>query len=455
MSLIRTLKALTVLALVLGCTGTATAAKPGSGGAPTHVPMTFADYLPGDPASARSADIGCLTNDIDYHFSASGSLAPGEFFTFTIMPTCAGWNERPVIQAHMTWDASQIELSTAIPATDPSSGTGVNDIGLPLVARPFGKNSHSCVFIAPWAAPGNLATYRNVVDTGTPASDWISGTWDTPNIMGVGVTYTIRNVGSETAYKVQLSGTETNGWAVFWSQWAGIYEGCHRADGDGDGWNDALEKSLYAGASASPGVPRGTNFALTLPAPADPFNGGVPVAAYPPDFDNDGIVDQLDLDLILSYAGQGTGIPYAYLDWYWETGRPLPPLPPSACQTCPTTGAWRRFDLNNDGFVDNKDVALEELVIGQPYPPENDILPPSVRMWSPWNGGTVTVGQYTGLQAIATDNLWLAKTEFYVNGRLIVGNAFTPKRGGAYTIMAKAYDAMGNTATDTIQVTAQ
>lgn len=481
-----------VVLLAAGCTKTV--ADEGAGGrrsAPglsveahggstqTYVPMTFSGSLEYDP-QGRSAKIGCQTNDAEYDFSASGSLNPGESFTFIIMPTCAGWNEAPVVATQLTWDASQIELSTQLPAPDVTSGTGLSDIGLPLVARPVGNESHLCVFLRPEADPTNRSyvypAYLNLVDTGAPWSAWASCTSSTGtcteygDIMGVGVKYVLRNTGTATAYKVKLTGHQSNGWPVNWSQWSpfaswnGANLTCARADGDGDGWNDGIEQSLFRG-GRSWSLP-GTSFARALPAPADP-SVGTAVATYPPDFNDDGVVDQADLGLLTSFVGQGDGIPYGYLDYYWETGHPVPPLPPgvgnSACapwylSTC-EAASWRRFDLNDDGYVDQKDVGLEDLVIGKPYPLAQDILPPSVRFWSPWNGGTLTAGAANQIATIATDNKWLSRVDLFANGKKVGSSqngtlSFTP-RSGSNTLEAIAYDGAGNSASATITVSAQ
>src|SRR5262249_48332418 len=104
-----------VASLLLGC-GEASesdlvdtksaAAKPGGGtNPPTYVPMSWSGHIASAPKPI-SSEIGCQTNDVEYEFNASGSLNPGESFTFTIMPTCAGWNEAPVVGVQLTWDAS-------------------------------------------------------------------------------------------------------------------------------------------------------------------------------------------------------------------------------------------------------------------------------------------------------------------------------------------------------------
>jgi hypothetical protein len=191
-------------------------------------------------------------------------------------------------------------------------------------------------------------------------------------------------------------------------------------------------------------TPPGTNWARALPfTPPGPVPSGSPIASYPPDFNNDGAVDQTDVNAIISFVGQGDGIPFGYLDTYWLTGQAVPPLQPGvgnpACapwyySKCENDN-WRRFDLNDDGYVDQKDVNLVQLLVGQPYPMTTDILPPSVRFWSPWNGGTMTAGVGNYIQTIATDNQWLARVDLYVDGKLVMrappGNSAGEKRYAA------------------------
>jgi hypothetical protein len=72
---------------------------------------------------------------------------------------------------------------------------------------------------------------------------------------------------------------------------------------------------------------------------------------------------------------------------------------------------------------------------------------------SPWNGTYVYVGKKYTLKASASDNVAVAKVEFYVNGVLKCTDTTanytcswtTPAgRGIKYSIQSKAYDAAGN-----------
>src|SRR5207245_2692282 len=87
----------------------------------------------------------------------------------------------------------------------------------------------------------------------------------------------------------------------------------------------------------------------------------------------------------------------------------------------------------------------------------------AVAIKNPTNGGTVPRNQTVTISASATDNVAVTKVEFYVNNSLL-GTATTapysypwnvPAKKGSYGIQAKGYDAAGNTAAQTVTVTAQ
>jgi len=80
-----------------------------------------------------------------------------------------------------------------------------------------------------------------------------------------------------------------------------------------------------------------------------------------------------------------------------------------------------------------------------------DVTAPTVSITSPASNATVS-GNLT-ISASATDNVGIAKVEFYVNGALhntdtsapfSYGGATTSANNGTYTLYAKAYDAAGN-----------
>src|SRR5262249_31725309 len=144
---------------------------------------------------------GCFYWDDTLEWKATGSLLPGESFTFVpSVPTCQG-AEMPVIIAWATWDASELEISSIAPDNDGISND-FRQVGMPVSGTTVGRESHLCMF--------------------TAASQQYS------------YAITIRNIGSQTANAVQFGGAEYNGWPV------NYYDACSKADADKDGWNDSL-----------------------------------------------------------------------------------------------------------------------------------------------------------------------------------------------------------------------
>ena len=99
-----------------------------------------------------------------------------------------------------------------------------------------------------------------------------------------------------------------------------------------------------------------------------------------------------------------------------------------------------------------------------PTPISNDATSPTVSITSPLNGSTLAVRSTINIQATASDNVGVAKVEFWVNGRLNCSDTAAPyscswKISGAknrtYTISARAYDAAGNTSNSSVTVTAR
>jgi hypothetical protein len=88
----------------------------------------------------------------------------------------------------------------------------------------------------------------------------------------------------------------------------------------------------------------------------------------------------------------------------------------------------------------------------------------SVAITNPSNGGAVPRNQKVTITATATDTVTVTKVEFYVNNTLIGTASTAPykylwrvpgKQGASYGIKAKGYDASGNSAAQSITVTAQ
>lgn len=99
---------------------------------------------------------------------------------------------------------------------------------------------------------------------------------------------------------------------------------------------------------------------------------------YPPDVNDDGAVDQADVDKVASFVGEGTGVSLDLID-----SEPGPNF------VYAQVGPWRRHDLDSNGRVTTHDVDLVRALVGMPVPMTQDILPPTVELRSPVSGATV------------------------------------------------------------------
>jgi len=97
-------------------------------------------------------------------------------------------------------------------------------------------------------------------------------------------------------------------------------------------------------------------------------------------------------------------------------------------------------------------------------PPPGDTSPPSVALTAPVHGGTVPKGKKFTIQASASDESGVAWVEFFVNAGLRCTDTAAPyscvwsvpkKAGVRYTVVAAAYDSVGNTTTHAVSVTAR
>lgn len=91
--------------------------------------------------------------------------------------------------------------------------------------------------------------------------------------------------------------------------------------------------------------------------------------------------------------------------------------------------------------------------------PTPDMTAPSVLIIAPANGGTVPRNKAFNIAAAASDNVGVTKVEFRVNNSLLCTDSLAPysclwnvpvKPNVSYTLSVKAYDAKGNTGTNTI-----
>jgi hypothetical protein len=165
-----------------------------------------------------------------------------------------------------------------------------------------------------------------------------------------GYTITVTNVSTTTASTVSITGKDYNNWSYFyWNE-------CLAADADHDGWSDSYEHAM-----AQLTYPTGNYLYGWLPAGSDYLRSCGTATPndefdfWPPDLDDDGVVTQADVDLLTPHVGEGNGIPWSQMS----------PNSGTPAYFNSHTGAWNRFDLNADGWVDAKDVALLQSYLGK------------------------------------------------------------------------------------------
>lgn len=100
-------------------------------------------------------------------------------------------------------------------------------------------------------------------------------------------------------------------------------------------------------------------------------------------------------------------------------------------------------------------------VLAAPPPPTTDTTPPVVSITSPIASAVIST-RLIGLSALASDNVGVAKVEFYVDGKLIATDTGAPYSAswnvgkaarGTHSIKARAVDSTGNAAEQTISIT--
>ena len=126
------------------------------------------------------------------------------------------------------------------------------------------------------------------------------------------------------------------------------------------------------------------------------------------------------------------------------------------------TRPWRRYDLDADGWVDQRDWDIVEQQIAQPVPPLNDGIAPSAAVVAPAPGSAVARRSYVRLRGHVWDNAGLRRIEYRVNDKPLCaisepapqtghGSPYyscwweTPNKRGAYRITVTAVDAAGTT----------
>ncbi|MGH8507496.1 MAG: hypothetical protein ACREVH_02080, partial [Gammaproteobacteria bacterium] len=295
------------------------AGKPATGGGTsTYIPMSleYANYN----FRNLSGDSSCLGEDDALEWKASGSLKPGESFSFTPeVPACS--YHPAAISAVVSWQGSQLELSSVVPDNDFASGDP-GQKGAWIVAPSVGNTAQLCMF---------------------PLYD----------AAGLDYTITVTNVGGTAADNIALEGHSDNDWAI------NYYSRCVNADADRDGWNDSLEHSManlvypngYINGIFQPYLLWGSNY---LRAEAQTAIADDEVDTYPPDLNDDGVVDGLDVNKLAAHLGEGNGVPLEQISpnagdagFYWANTLP-----------------WRRFDLDGDGYVSETDAGIVASLVG-------------------------------------------------------------------------------------------
>jgi hypothetical protein len=418
------------LLIILFCalpSSTSYAGKPSSSTInPIFVPMSLAseNYFFRSPLT----NPGCLGEDDTLNWKAVGDLKPGETFTFTPQyPACKG--HPAAISAVISWQGSQLTLSSSAPDRDFAS-EDLMQKGKLIIAPTVGNTAQLCMF---------------------PAY----------NQSGIAYTITVTNVGLSTASNILLNGRSDNDWAV------NYYNSCLNADADRDGWNDSLEHTMsnlvypigYIDTIFQPYLLWGSNY---LRDQSETEYANDEIDSTPVDFNDDGKVDTIDSEKIRLHLGKGNGIPLEQIS----------PNQPDAGYYWANTLAWRRFDIDGDGYVAQADLDIVLSLIGQAIPLINDSIAPTARVLSPSSGDKVVKGEYFLIKGHVWDNASITRVDYLVDGKIVctVTNpvpsfGFTspfyacwwkvPKRSGTYRLAVKVFDGADHVATsESLEVTA-
>ena len=358
----------------------------------------------------------CLGEDDALEWEAMGSLAPGESFSFTpAVPGCDGHPAAITVMAK--WPEGTLELTSTVPDADFTSWDP-DQAGRMIQAPDVGVRAQLCMFPA-WTGAGR--TY----------------------------TVTVTNAGNEAVHDISLHGRHENDWSLYY------YPRCLNADADGDGWNDSLEHSMalllypigYIDGVFQPDVLWGSNYLRSSPRSPESQDE---IDSYPPDFNDDGRVDAVDLARLDAHRGRGNGVPLSDIS-----------PDPGENGFYNNSLAWRRFDLDGDGYVDEADRHIVEGLAGQSLPPAVDSIAPTSRLTSHSNGDLVGRGEYVLLTSHVWDNAAILRVDYLVNGKAVCSVdepapdfGFTspmkmcwwsvPRKPGSYEIEVRVYDAAGN-----------
>ncbi len=213
---------------------------------------------------------------------------------------------------------------------------------------------------------------------------------------------------------------------------------------------------------------------ITSPANNTTVSGTINVAAIASD--NIGVV-KVTFDKFGAPLQTFTNPPYSFS---WDTNAALASQCPTTCITNIQATAYDAagnyasanvgITYNNSGVTTSPTatptigLSPTNTPIPSPTPSLTDHTSPTVTISSPLAGSTVAVRSNVNIQATASDNIGVARTEFYVNGTLTCSDTSSPyscswkvpgAKNKSYSISAKTYDAAGNNSTSSISVTAK
>jgi hypothetical protein len=337
----RTTLLLVPLTCVAALVASAVVALPASAAA-TGTVMTVQSEVLRQPYSWQ--DPCCFGVDDFMSWTVTGQIAPGDSYTYVPRWPISSASELPSMSANLRWTgATTLRMTSAVPTNDQvaDADPSVDHSGQTITAPVLGSTAALCMFFEPSGGP---ASFNYAV--------------------------TITNVGTATATSVAFTGQEANGYTANYGPF------CGHADADADGWNDTLEEGTLdltvpaAGTTTEKMGVLGTDYLSGRSVTTTPDDE---VDSYPPDVTDDGVVDQADVNLLSSWVDQGTGVPFARVD-YSGVG-------PNSYQA--QSGLWRRYDLNGDGLVTSADVSWVQAEVGRPVPDPVDVLSPWVKIDRP------------------------------------------------------------------------
>lgn len=313
-------------------------------------------------------DYGCIGVDDTVYWKATGYLDPGESFTYTPpLPSCRG--ETPFMSAKAHWDGSELEIKTIVPYPD-YCAWDPEQAGKEIVSTNMPGRAYICMFShMPPSTSGQNPYYYSFI---------------------------ITNKGTERAKTIVFEGVHDNGWMT------NYYHECNNADADKDGFNDSMEfgtNSMTYYVNNGSGHDMGFNY-LRARGSSIP---GDEVDFYPGDFNDDNKIDQSDITMMEPFMGQGNGVPLSMIS----------PNPSQDTYLYKQTFAWRRYDLNLDGYVNDRDLSIVETLKGKSIPMEVDIVDPFGKVTHPEQETKLTKGANVLLGAYAWDNAAIDNVTFY------------------------------------------